>query len=729
MNLKKFNMLWLIKLLLMLFFSLVIKSIIVIADIRNDGTKNVTKLVLSEVNTIVNLHYHHEWSTNPEVITFLPSAFYSFMRGEYTPKTFTGKSIYNFPQNIRMQYLQTNIALTGNVFHEDYPITVEMLNADEHNFLHSTNPAMPTILELPKERALFFQNDQRYLLKGDVSYNIYKADKGAKNLSTFHELKSLSWRRIGVVEADKQINFVEFRDKKAKTVNKKEEICYLVKTVIEGVEHNYGLPTCKTHTLQDLNNWVIASTKGEIDVPSSVRVAGQHSFNVHYKINAAGIELSPGAMRSPKVVVYQFQKNCGNERVGDACIDGFKRYHEYPMKVTRLNPAGHFIATADFMQPRPFLVSILGKDIWPKYSKTLALQEYTEQIVYRIEINGLNFPSEGYFTMHTNNRIRDRIWAGYETNPESEGYRSVVKGIVADMQKLGYNGVYFDEWRPEKTVFDMGHSSGWQMEAPSIEYPYSSEYRNDPERDSWIQALDGLANWLHRDFPKMLLIGNTIKASQDYHQKLTLRAIKFLDGGLFEGCLASNLLDKGLPDITEKKWQQHLTVLEEALSTNKIIICLVRARLPAVLSPRLRLYNLASFLMVHQPEKPILYANTEINPKLLAGAPHFPVTYFPEYDVNLGKPLEAMQMPQPFFAKRDFEHGLVVVNASKSVMRKFTVQKKLRAIGLKGIVMKGKQVNMGRLCEKSESCSEIYEKGQEISVPPATGQILIEDSL
>jgi hypothetical protein len=689
----------------------------------NPLTGEAKTTIAPETNTIVNLHYQHEWATNPEVIPALPPRFYSFTRSEYTPRMLVG----SFPQKIKMQYLSTNTARTGHVFQKDYPLKPDMLDNDELSFLHSTNPAIITIVELPKEKALFFQKDQRYLKKPGVTYNIYKADKGFKNATTFQELKGLSWRKIASVESDKEKSFVEFREKDSSSVSNKAGICYMVKTVTEGVEHNYGLPVCKANAIQDLKGWVIASTKSEIDIPSSARIPGQYSFNVHYTINAAGVELSPGSLNSAKIVAYKFQNNCENELLGDACINGFKRFREYPMKVTKLNPDGQFIATADFMYARPYLVSILGKNIWPFYSKGLVVLEYTEQIVYKIEAGEMSFPTEGYFTVHTNNRVRDRIWAGFQTNPEGEAYRSVVKSIVADMQNQGFNGVFLDEWRPEKTVSDKGWRYGWQMEAPTIEYPYSSGYEDDPEQDPWIHALDGLATWLHREFPKMLFIGNTIKASQDYHQKLALRALKGLDGGLFEYCFASNLYDKGLPDITEKIWQQHIAVLEEALSTNKIVICLVRSHLPAVLSPRLRFYNLASFLMVHQPEKPILYANSEINPKLLAGTPHFPATYFPEYDINLGKPVEAMQIPSPFFAKRAFERGLVLVNASKSTPRQFTAQKNLRSIGLKGIVMKGKQLNMGRLCGKGEQCSIIYGKGQTINMPPATGLILIDE--
>jgi hypothetical protein len=687
-----------------------------------------TKAITVAGKGLIEIHYHHEWRNIMPVLPALPDRFGSFMRAGWTPVDFEDKPIRKFSQKLRLQYLSTSIARSGVMFQKDYPLKVDMLNADEHSFLHGADPALTSVISKGLESVVYFQQDQRHAVGDHVLYNVYRINGGPVSVSKSREWRQMPWEKIATADSLAANNqpFMEYHDRHP-PLKGRNTACYLVKTVTAGHETSFGLPACEVSN-SITNGVVFASAITQIDPQKSSRVPNQSQFNVHYQIRASGIEITPGKLGAPKVVVYQFTRNCKNKRLGDSCIDGFRRNAEYPMAITWLNDSGRFVATADFFHLQPWMTSILGADPSPAYSKDLTLKEYTEQIVYRIESNGISFPVEGFLTAHVNNRLRDRIWGGYELNPLGDAHRSSIREIVKNMLRLGYNGVYFDEWRPEKTVFDKGHSFGWQMEAPAIEYPYPEAYKSNPKLDPWIHALDDLANWLHREFPGLLLVGNLIKASDGYHNALVQRALGALDGGLFEGCLASDLDANGLPTVTEGKWRDHLRALERALEDNKITICLVRARLPDVLSPRLRLYNLASFLMAYQPDKPIYFANTEINPKLLTGAPHYPVTYFPEYDLQLGKPLEVMQVMGSHFFGRKFERGLVLVNASRSRQQEIEVPRDFYPVGIIDFIQKTDVVSPGKLCVGWEKCSALRKTGSTIVVPPTTGVILTRRS-
>ena len=666
----------------------------------------------------VRLHYQHSWGRFPGALSGLNARFDSFSRDSWSPESLPGRPIGDFPQEIRAQYLLTNVVPSGLVYRNDYPILVGAIDNDEHSFLHSADPALLRVVRESGGKRVFFQNDRRFHRRGLVAYALYKIQGCDTNKIRLGQWNNLLWHKVLTREEGgkaKLAPFMEFRLEGDLV----EDECFLVRTIHKGKEFNYSLPYCDCGALASSRTPFLTSLQVDIDVSRTSKVPGKPFFDVVYAIEMSGVELGQSRVNQPKVVVYAFQDNCDSEL--NACIKGFRRSSEYPLTLTR-GIDGRFSAFARFSSAQPYMTRILGTDIRPPFGTELAVQEFTAHIVFRIEDGTFVAPQGGFFTALVNYRIQDRIFSGMQTNLYGEDYRGAIVKAVGRMKEIGYNGVYLDEFRPEKTVSDE-FTFGWQMAAPAIELKYDNRYKSDPEFDPWIGAMDDLADLLHREVPGMMLIGNTLKARPGYHQALVLRAISRLDGVQFQGCLATRIEDDGVPNVAGDALAAHLQILQRAADQGKAVICLIE-RMPARLPVRLRLYNMAAFMLIHEKNSRLYLGNRELSPRLLKKSGYPPTTYFPEYDINLGLPKGPMKTIGKYFFSREFERGLVLVNASKGDSRKIKLDRSTRELVLVRDKTNRSPVDMGRLCYP-EDCPPVAPAGASISISPGEGKILM----
>lgn len=694
---------------------------------------------------LIKLWLHHEWNQSVDTIPQLPSTYAALMRAAYTPTY----SVAALPQVIKSQYVLTAVSY-GSGANTPSPSVLNFetpgFDKDELMFLHASDPANLFITSGNERVALTWRPDERSGSTAAAQYAVYRyIAPGSVDTQSLNWWSSLSWQKITTIPATSyQDTDLSCQEGKLCTPIG-TTVCYRVQSMTTGgVEENYSIPTC--HSYQGWHDRQTLWWDGADVYKTASAPRGDTYANNTYRIDVAFNQASGNALQRVDVYAYRFpsaRDGCGanGSTQVNQCVTGFMQFDSASLQGSTLNAAtaGDFNTSLTISAVQP-IIQIAGN--------TSSGKNITADPVFRVKMTDTNgneywYPQDGYMTVHTNNRIIDRFWTGYNMNPANTSWQNALTSYQNTMAGLGYNAMYLDEWRPLKSV-DRG---GLQNEAPAIEYPYptgsglTAYLQNSSPSDKWVQAIGQLANKLRANQPNMKLIGNTIKrwvGEAVGYTGLIRQAVNLLDGAVEEECIA------GAGGIhTGAQWLSDLSVMEEYSQSGKMVVCLTRSNsLHATASgtvddgivPERRMYILASWLLINDSNKQMYLAPGEINTDWIKYSPTYQypqINIFPEYFVPLGAPVGSRTQVGSLW-KRDYANGVVYVNPGTSA-GSFTLSNSMKKVSLIGGI--NQPYTSAGSCEAypSGKCEEnpgrvefVDSPAGQYSVPPGQAMIFVK---
>lgn len=666
----------------------------------------------------------------------LDPRFASFEHGDRDPQV--DLDVSGVTQFLRGEYF---MASTDIGPWDYYPLNsgAPALEDDETLFLHSTNPAGLNVVRGAGGVSLFWNTDQRtsFVLKG---YELWRRVEGYE------------WAKLGRLSSNEN----QYWDSSAPP----NGVGYKVKTVDAADRvHDYSGETWAAEPsdtyFRRLNFKKTSSVRA--DPTNDVFDANGYAvFNNSYTIE---VQLtSPGPPEEALIVQYGHCQSEGD--LGMRCKPGFSDLNaRVPMQVTGSG-------TSYKLGARLTLPMVFINHLRNKFSPDTPLPydamriPATEDLIFRVYIKkgarGHVYPIDGgYFTSRVNNRIWDRGFGGYHVDVASAPWIAAMASALKESQSKGNTAVFFDEWRPQKTVGPGARETfGGNMEAPAIEYRYRTGPDVRPEDDPWIAALDRYALELKARVPGMKLVGNSIwpvgpvelDPTAPTSQELMFRAAENLDGVYFENCLtypgSNNVALEPccgqtcpVAVTTGGEWIRDIAYLERAAKTKDPVICFVGGSQQRRQEPQFRLYNLVSILLLHDAARQRVYLGySPLDPTWKTCVPDYPypdINHFPEFDLDLGVSTGPRQQESADRALwfKTFEKGLVLLNSHPTATYAYQLPRTMRRVAIVGnrIVCdsdptppaqcQSGALNPGRV--------ELSPVSGEIVVPPMTGVLLL----
>lgn len=626
---------------------------------------------------------------------------------------YDGLNLSNISQTTRAEYYMTSTDIgPWDVF--EIRTGDPKLESDETLYLHSTNPAVLTVAHTYGGVSLFWRADQRtsFVVK---YYNVYK-----KILSPNCSKETDCWIELGPIADTQYFDPTPPLDSR---------LGYKVKTVdAQDVEHEYSLPIWidtsgvpSTFYFRSLSAVKTSSVRAKPTDKVFDREAGDQRtviFNNSYKIQAEYFSAS----KSTKAWIHVYghcpftpsstEPGADPEQGYLTCSEAFNHLATYSVPTKRRGDV-HKIS-ASLTLPMPMIDHLLSRfDPDLPSPQGPFVEPPTEELVFRIavEVDGVShhFPvDDGYFTFRVNNRVRDRQYGVYHVNIANPTWIETMVYLLQKSKARGFNAVWFDEWRPQKYVWE-GRSFNGGMEAPSVEYGLPA-IKNDPASDPWIPVLDEYAKQLKARVPGMKLIGNTIWNDDD-RKDLMFRAAKELDGVVFENCLSQA--------ADSETWIRDITYLERAAREHEAAYCLVWSTQEKRQQPQFRLFLLGSLLLLDEDVRGRVYLSpvpSDPSWKECSTYDGDDINVYPEYALDLGSPTEVRKQTylNNTLWERAFTRGVVLVNASTVDSINYELKGPMKLVTIDG----SSQVSDSFNCRACSVCTVDPQTGSKPNLDP-----------
>lgn len=570
----------------------------------------------------------------------------------------TNPNISRKPQELKAEY--ASVGSVPKYPYPNYPIPPSTLsNAEEGTFLHATDPAMLQVWKTPASSfMLSWKPDARDGVSQYKVYKIWFPSDFVPLLPWTEWWKNYSaWSAITTVSVTSASSY-SFSDPTTEADrNGWTVMCYMIKSIVGGVERQYSFPVCgKYANISDVPPVYVSSV-----VPRKSwenRIDARYA-NVGYTfdVSIAGSDETTQNYDA-KLVLYKQSGFSSTANQNSGALREESRHQLY----FKTNKGG---VEANLTRQRPYLLNVSGT------------MNVTEDPVFRIALtkNGIEtmYPRDGgYYTFSPNNRVQDRLWYGSLVNPASSGWKSILAAHANTLLGNGYNAIFFDTWWPD-------YPEQFYNEAPSVEYNPRGAMTGE-----YAKALDNLARYLKSRFPSMRFLGNALGQINNFDREFT--SLAPIDGGMVESCIISDGVKK-----TGASLIAQMTIIDRMLNANKIILCWPKFQQIrwgrsidiSPFDPATRIYGLATGLLMTQGQQGKFFYGPEELPvdwtPLGQG-----INYFPEYRIDIGTPSSARQSMGTYVWQRQFTNGLVVVNADPSAPYAFTVPADMRKVKITG---------------------------------------------
>ena len=255
--------------------------------------------------------------------------------------------------------------------------------------------------------------------------------------------------------------------------------------------------------------------------------------------------------------------------------------------------------------------------------------------------------------------------------------------VTASTQVYTYNydGLFIDS---------AGHRLGEGAVNGNMPWDYSS----DKWRDARYAALSFIKSYL----PDKTVIFNGLHSDNGADSSLSLT-----DGGMWEDFTfdINNGSYKG-----EKKWYAAITCLGQHNKNSNLILVVKKTGL--INDINARIFSVASYLLISSPNVSLSLSDWNYAKQ---------IQYYPEYEIDLGNPIDEYTMQSDSLFVRYFEHGMVLVNPFSINKKKFTLSKSyFKIIPQNGGIIDSEGNYTGELS---------YENiNGEIEIPPVSSYIL-----
>ena len=207
------------------------------------------------------------------------------------------------------------------------------------------------------------------------------------------------------------------------------------------------------------------------------------------------------------------------------------------------------------------------------------------------------------------------------------------------VKNFNYDGLFID-------------SAGHQLGEDAVYGNMPWNYSPDKWRDGRYAALSFIKSYL----PDKTVIFNGLHSDNGADSSLS-----FTDGGMWEDFTfdLNNGAYKG-----EKKWWSAIECLNEHKQSSLLILVVKKPNLTNDITARI--FSTASYLLITSPNVSLSLSDWTYSKQL---------QYFPEYDIDLGSPVDDLIMQNDSLFVRNFEHGMVLVNPHSNNSRSYTLSK------------------------------------------------------
>jgi len=217
--------------------------------------------------------------------------------------------------------------------------------------------------------------------------------------------------------------------------------------------------------------------------------------------------------------------------------------------------------------------------------------------------------------------------------------------------------------------------------------------------ESWREGrYKGLA-FIKSYLPDKLVIFNGLHSDFGSDSSITLT-----DGGMWEDF--AFVPDSAGTYKGVASWYSAIECMEKNKEKGSLVLTVKKWGLSEDFQTRM--FSTASYLLISQPN---------IFLTLSDYAYHTFPQYYPEFEIDLGNPLQSITMNVDTLFFRKFEHGLVIVNPTTTSTKTFELEKEYYLITAEG----GGFINTEGKCEGKLNYEKI--SGQ-ISLPPISGMVL-----
>ncbi|MFP2962959.1 hypothetical protein ACLEPN_35615 [Myxococcus sp. 1LA] len=712
--------------------------------------------IQSGTNGIIPLHMQESYG-NQEVIEQLPRIFRSFING--SDQIYTDPVL--FPQEQKGRYFISTLGSAGadgladnEIRTGDFPESgrseQQKLEFDERSFLHTTNPALlRAVSDGASKIVVTWQHDRR-IGRQDPVLRIYGIPSTVSQPATYEV-----HRYVGAVDMSsanwwEQVPFILWQsgipdspgsllveDNTPPPVG--TTVCYQVKTAQAGLARPYSLPVCITHSGDPAPRFRLVAANADVQGGTAVtshphwsRLACPYTDPdgvARYAVNAdVSVTLRVAPTFNPTNYSFKLVRHALiNFGVFGQISD------DTPLTVDASQVASGILRL--HVEDREFLTCPMRHV--PNGKEAIVYQVEAALHVAGTQLPMGRFPSASeYLSTRFHNRIGDRFWNGDNTNPASSHWRSQMGLVVGEAQTQGYNTIFLDEFRPEKPCINS--PKGANHEAPSVEYERFCQNLSQPNaEDAWAQELKQFGLNLRANYPSMRFIGNAIEVETP-GDPVSARSSRGIDtalsgthGGMFEGCFWS-ANDQPLGSL----WRAHLDELTDQHQRGKSVMCFpaIHNMYDLEISPRFRLFTLASFLLAYEPlGERMWFGLWDFNPTWAqpVGGPRNYLNAFPEYAMGLGAPSgphASVTGHSEFVRMRAFENGVVYVNASDAAaLISLPSNRPLMKLGLS-------RIQVGPRCLANNVCAGVgvcagRKEGEFCDLAPAwsNGRVLFED--
>lgn len=244
----------------------------------------------------------------------------------------------------------------------------------------------------------------------------------------------------------------------------------------------------------------------------------------------------------------------------------------------------------------------------------------------------VRLPATAYFSTNPNNRIRGRVYGPWIVNPADSSWQRILTNGARSLVALGYDGIFFDG--------GVINIYNWLLDA--------------------IPTADAVAGWQEGTRSLIAAIKTAVSPGAVIFNGLDRGDLTYLDtadGGMTEGFAAQPWFGEGA--LTDWAWFDYLDTALLAATNTPNAVQLNYAIGPDS-STAIRMYALASHLLVANEHSFFAYSGCSCP------------TYFPEWDLPIGQPLESFSQiaeahrPSGLYG-RAYSEGLVLVNSSATL--------------------------------------------------------------